>query len=60
MARRYKQLSLEERDRITEMKSGGLSLRAMAHELERSPSTLKHNAESMRRGLNVLDRLHRG
>ena len=43
-------MSLEERDRITEMKSGGLSLRAMAHELERSPSTLsrelKRNATS--------------
>ena len=43
-------MSLEERDRITEMKSDGLSLRAMAHELERSPSTLsrelKRNATS--------------
>jgi len=40
MARGYRQLSLEERDRITEMKSDGLSLRAMAKELGRSPSTL--------------------
>lgn len=33
-------MSLEERDRITEMKSDGLSLREMARELGRSPSTL--------------------
>lgn len=40
MARGYKQLSLDERDRITEMKSDGLGIRAMAKELGRSPSTL--------------------
>jgi IS30 family transposase len=40
MAKEYKQLSLKERDRITEMKSEGMSLRAIAKELERSPSTL--------------------
>src|SRR4030043_283301 len=40
MERRYKQLSLEERDRITEMKLESLSLRAIAKELGRSPSTL--------------------
>ena len=40
MAKGYKQLSLEERDRITEMKSEGMSLRAIAKELWRSPSTL--------------------
>jgi len=40
MERRYKQLSLEDRDRITEMKAGGLSLRAIAGELGRSPSTI--------------------
>lgn len=33
-------MSLKERDRITEMKSEGKSLRAIAKELERSPSTL--------------------
>jgi IS30 family transposase len=40
MERRYKQLSLEERGRITEMKVEGLSFRAIAKELGRSPSTL--------------------
>ena len=40
MERRYKQLSLEERDRITEMKLEKLSLRAMAKALGRSPSTI--------------------
>jgi len=30
MARRYRQLSLEERDRITEMMAGGMSLREVA------------------------------
>ena len=40
MARGYKQLSLDERYRIAEMKSDGLSLRVMAKELGRSPSTL--------------------
>lgn len=40
MERGYRHLGLEERDRITEMKSDGLSLRAMALELGRSPSTL--------------------
>lgn len=36
----YRHLSLNERDRITEMKSDGMSLRAIARELGRSPSTL--------------------
>lgn len=40
MERRYKQLSLEERDRITELKAGGFSLRAIAKALGRSPSTV--------------------
>jgi len=40
MEKAYKHLSLEERDRITEMKAEGLSLRAMAMELGRSTSTL--------------------
>ncbi len=40
MGKGYRHLSLEERDRITEMKSGGMSLRAIAKELRRSPSTL--------------------
>lgn len=40
MAKGYKQLSLKERDRITEMKSEDMSLRAIARELGRSPSTL--------------------
>jgi len=40
MERRYKQLSLEERDRITEMRAGGFSLRAIAEALGRSPSTI--------------------
>lgn len=40
MERRYKQLSLEERDRITEMRAGGFSLRAIAEVLGRSPSTI--------------------
>ena len=40
MAKGYKQLSLKERDRITEMKSEGMSLRAIAKDLGRSPSTL--------------------
>jgi IS30 family transposase len=40
MARAYRHLSLEERDRITELKAEGLSLRAMAEELGRSPATL--------------------
>jgi len=51
MARGYKQLSLEERDRITEMRADGLSLRAMAKELGRSPGTLsrefKRNSASV-------------
>lgn len=40
MERRYKQLSLEDRDRITELKAGGSSLRAIAGALGRSPSTI--------------------
>lgn len=40
MERQYKQLSLEERDRITEMQAGGFSLRAIAEALGRSPSTI--------------------
>lgn len=40
MERRYKQLSLEERDRITEMRAWGFSLRAIAETLGRSPSTV--------------------
>ena len=40
MERRYKQLSLEERDRITELKAGGFNLRAIAEALGRSPSTV--------------------
>lgn len=40
MERRYKQLSLEERDRITELKAWGFSLRAIAEALGRSPSTI--------------------
>ena len=45
MAKGYKQLSLEERDRITEMKSEGMSLRAIAKELGRSPSTLSREVK---------------
>lgn len=33
-------MSLDERDKITELKSDGMSLRAIAKELGRSPSTL--------------------
>ena len=40
MEKGYRHLSLAERDRITEMKSDGMSLRAIARELGRSPSTL--------------------
>lgn len=40
MERQYKQLSLEERDRITDLKAGGFSLRAIAEALGRSPSTI--------------------
>lgn len=40
MEKRYKHLSLDERDRIAEMRREGLSLRAMAKGLGRSPSTL--------------------
>jgi IS30 family transposase len=40
MKKGYRHLSLIERDRITEMKSCGMSLRAIAKELGRSPSTL--------------------
>ena len=40
MGKEYRHLSLAERDRITEMKSDGMSLRAIAKELGRSPSTL--------------------
>ena len=40
MEKGYRHLSLEERDRITQMKSDGMSLRAIAKELGRSPSTL--------------------
>src|SRR4030042_7165010 len=40
MERRDKELDLEERDRITEMKLESLSLRAIAKEVGRSPSTL--------------------
>ena len=50
MEKGYRHLSLDERDRITEMKSDGMSLRAIAKELGRSPSTLsrelKRNATS--------------
>ena len=38
-------MSLEERDRITEMKSEGMSLRAIAKELGRSPSTLSREVK---------------
>ncbi|MBI4823805.1 MAG: helix-turn-helix domain-containing protein, partial [Nitrospirae bacterium] len=40
MERRYKQLNLEEGDRITELKARGFSLRAIAEALGRSPSTI--------------------
>ena len=40
MEKGYRHLSLAERDRITELKSDGISLRAIARELGRSPSTL--------------------
>jgi IS30 family transposase len=40
MGRRYGQLSLEERDRITEMMAEGASLRVIAAELGRSPATI--------------------
>jgi IS30 family transposase len=40
MEKGYRHLSLAERDRITEMKSDGMSLRAIAKELGRSPGTL--------------------
>jgi len=40
MEKGYRHLSLAERDRITEMKSDDMSLRAIAKELGRSPSTL--------------------
>ncbi|MBI4822926.1 MAG: helix-turn-helix domain-containing protein, partial [Nitrospirae bacterium] len=40
MERRYKQLNLEERVRITELKARGFSLRAIAEALGRSPSTI--------------------
>ena len=36
MEKGYRHLSLEERDRITELKSDGMSLRAIAKELGRS------------------------
>ncbi|MDP2168501.1 MAG: IS30 family transposase [Thermodesulfovibrionales bacterium] len=45
MERRYKQLSLQERDRITELKAGGFSLRAIAEALGRSPSTVAREVE---------------
>jgi IS30 family transposase len=40
MGKGYRHLSLAERDRITELKLDGMSLRAIAKELGRSPSTL--------------------
>lgn len=55
MERRYKQLSLDERDKITWMKAEGLSLRAMAKELGRSPSTL---SREMRRNCTPAYKLY--
>jgi len=40
MGKRYKHLSLMERDRITELRFKGMSFREIAKELGRSPSTL--------------------
>jgi len=40
MGKRYSHLSLRERDRITELRFNGMSLREIAKELGRSPSTL--------------------
>jgi IS30 family transposase len=40
MEKGYRHLSLAERDRITELKTDGMSLRAIAKELGRSPHTL--------------------
>ena len=45
MARRYKQLSLEERDRITEMMADGVSLRVIAAALGRSPATISREVK---------------
>ncbi len=52
MAKGYKQLSLKERDRITEMKSEDMSLRVIARELGRLPSTLSR--ELKRNGMVYL------
>jgi IS30 family transposase len=45
MGRRYGQLSLEERDRITEMLAEGASLRAIAAALGRSPATISREVK---------------
>ena len=42
---RYKQLSLEERDRITEMMADGASLREVAATLGRSPATISREVK---------------
>jgi IS30 family transposase len=55
MARGYRQLSLEERDRITEMKAEGSSLRAIAEELGRSPATM---SREVRRNCSPSYRLY--
>jgi IS30 family transposase len=49
MEKRYKQLSLEKRDVITEMKAIN-SLQEIARTLGRSPSTISMDATGMREG----------
>lgn len=45
MGRRYRQLGLEERDRITEMMAERVSLRVIAAELGRSPATISREVK---------------
>jgi IS30 family transposase len=45
MGKGYRHLSLTERDRITELKSDGMSLRKIAEQLGRSPSTLSRELQ---------------
>jgi IS30 family transposase len=60
MKKNYKHLSVEERDHLAVLKGKGFSLRAIAHALGRSPSTLsrelKRNAPPIRTGYYLSHR----
>ena len=59
MEKRYKQLSLEERDMITEIKAEGESLREIARVLGRSPSTISREVKRNQSSKHRLYLSHR-